>query len=852
MTTYTITTDVNIDELTAKAGADTYNINGGSITIDQDSRYGLNQTTSTVLGNITISSSLGGNVIVDARHVRLIPFENGSGSVPAAGTVISQGSVTSKLIGVWSSLTAAPIAAGSSMPSTGFIKVKQVSQILGYTAGALTGITADSTGSDTSGWIELVAQDLLTFTIPRLGSFEAYGDWFYLGETNGSAGQTLQIPNSGLSIWLSGVFIEDSPGSDNYLFYPNCLPSVVVQSNDSVIGRSVAINNRGLVYIGHNSSVVSGYLPPSGCKVRIPNVFMQCSASGGATVNKIPHSTLTSRFEFNVSSGGSIKLDTVSSAWYFNCSYVYNFWTERTVFLDSVILNSAVNRIHWVDSHVAGKADVAGGGYALNVSYSNAGIDLLNATFSKGNSNFCINAIGANQNIRNVICRLENGAYAASIANFGSSDNYIENISVINGYVSVIGINITIKDVRFASTVLAVGTDGASLMPGSVVITSSYSYNCVVDGITLLADGFHPYAAVSGSFVSNSNYPDKIFTKNIGSRASPIDLGSYTKKVTCVAYGGASSQVYPYYLEYRNIYVNGVTAVGGANQNISGSLFANVYCGYSTPLGSIYGQNTEYRSVAFNGTYTVTSSAFGSHYLSGFTSDTEGKLILFMNEPSTTSIQYINSDNAKFTGGGYLTLPKAGNYCEWEWSYTILGFTAFAEALPTITNATASNFKIEISVDTGSGYSNYIEMIYGDELLAFNPLSPSDGFKIKVKLTALTNNTNTVKDIQIAMVTTLDDQHILYPEESANFELTGLVFGSDVTIKLAGTETILTNREDVSSTSLVYTYYSTDLYVDVDIYKPGYIPYTTIRNYHLTGSNASIPIVQQPDPSYLE
>ena len=38
MATYAITTAVNIDTLTAKTGGDIFNINGGTLTIDQDSR----------------------------------------------------------------------------------------------------------------------------------------------------------------------------------------------------------------------------------------------------------------------------------------------------------------------------------------------------------------------------------------------------------------------------------------------------------------------------------------------------------------------------------------------------------------------------------------------------------------------------------------------------------------------------------------------------------------------------------------------------------------------------------------------------------------------------------------------
>ncbi len=75
MATFTITTAQNIDELISKAGGDIYNVNGGTLTVDQDSRYGLNQTTSTSLGAITISSTLGGTVEVDGRYIRLIPYD---------------------------------------------------------------------------------------------------------------------------------------------------------------------------------------------------------------------------------------------------------------------------------------------------------------------------------------------------------------------------------------------------------------------------------------------------------------------------------------------------------------------------------------------------------------------------------------------------------------------------------------------------------------------------------------------------------------------------------------------------------------------------------------------------------
>src|SRR3989339_2126133 len=147
MATFTLSVDTNIDALTSKAGGDTYNTAGFILTIDQDSRVGTNQTTSTTLGPVTITAATGGAVNIDGTAIWMIPYTGGSGNVPAWNTAITDGGAgggTGKLIGVHSALTAASTATGAAMPATGFIRVKQKSGT--YTANALGGITA--TASD--------------------------------------------------------------------------------------------------------------------------------------------------------------------------------------------------------------------------------------------------------------------------------------------------------------------------------------------------------------------------------------------------------------------------------------------------------------------------------------------------------------------------------------------------------------------------------------------------------------------------------------------------------------------------------------------------------------------------------
>lgn len=125
MATFTITTPVNIDSLSGKTGGDTYNINAGYLTVDQDSRYGVNNDTSSIAGTTTLSATLGGSMLIDGRKIRLIPYDGGTGNVPAYGTTISGAAGSGLMIGVYNDLASAPTAPGAAMPADGYIKIKQ-------------------------------------------------------------------------------------------------------------------------------------------------------------------------------------------------------------------------------------------------------------------------------------------------------------------------------------------------------------------------------------------------------------------------------------------------------------------------------------------------------------------------------------------------------------------------------------------------------------------------------------------------------------------------------------------------------------------------------------------------------
>jgi hypothetical protein len=222
----TITSDTWLDGGVARTAGEAWTCNGGKLTVRTDSRWHANAPASMTgsLGNITVSATLGGGVEFNATSVRWLPYSTGTGNVPAIGTTISRSGVTGYFLGVWSGLNVAPTAVGSAMPVTGFIKLREVTGGP-FSIGALTGIGANSTAADRTGWIEVVMDQAATITVSRKGTGTVTrGDWFYLDDTTGVVGQQIQTPTNGggATTIAPGIWIETGVGTNNYNYWP-CL-----------------------------------------------------------------------------------------------------------------------------------------------------------------------------------------------------------------------------------------------------------------------------------------------------------------------------------------------------------------------------------------------------------------------------------------------------------------------------------------------------------------------------------------------------------------------------------------------------------------------------------------------------
>jgi hypothetical protein len=81
--------------------------------------------------------------------------------------------------------------------------------------------------------------------------------------------------------------------------------------------------------------------------------------------------------------------------------------------------------------------------------------------------------------------------------------------------------------------------------------------------------------------------------------------------------------------------------------------------------------------------------------------------------------------------------------------------------------------------------------------------------------------------------------------------LTGIVSGSDVVILTAGTTTELANIDSNVGSTYAYSYtYAASTFIDVCVYKAGYVPFA-VRTYLLADGDGSLPISQVLDRNYL-
>lgn len=847
MATRTIAVNQYADDGTTVegSGGDVLTVNGGTITFRTDSRK-PGTVNNTLGGNSVISSTLGGGIVIDATKTRWLKVSSSSGTL-AVGSTITQGGVSGSFLGFWASLSA---RGSTTLSGAGFIKFREVTGGT-FSAGALSGVTATSAGADVTGWLEIVADQLANFSVPRLGKFVTRGDWFYLDSITGVDGQVIQTPTQGSTTgYAPGVWIEKGVGSGEYEFYSAIYSTGFTSTNfgNDTRCKVVLMNTNGSVSIGNGSGV--GYVPPVGCRVRIPNVILHQCTTAARQTNVIPSSTLATRPDFTTTSAGFIDLEFTYGDWYFNFSQPYYVKIKNSATHDGIVISECASPLIIDNGGSGTSAGLAGTGATITSCF--AGGTIKDWVFS-GYSNaitggFLTMTYCSGQTITG--CKSGCWMYARSSSkSYGYYLNQCSNIKLIDcqnlnstNQITTCS-NVEVKNYDYCDRY--VGATNTTTGLYIWVITNSSS-NVKIDGMTFGLNGtisdVHPYSGIVSFSVSTN-----LKFRNFGTRAAFLNGGASNQPAYIAVDGGNNVNV-----KLQRCYLQPTRTGAVLTQNASKNML----------IEDVYGDWVDTQVQAANnlivrgggGTNTVAgqASVYGTHFGGSFQSDDDGRMWLALNEPSTETEQFCSysfSPGSGFTAAGGLSLGAAGDYFTVEMQEYRLQTTGFKNLAPTITGTNTGNHLYEYQIDYGSGWSGW-KTLSGPNLFA-EPVVPNVGYKLKIRITCTVGvSSNLISYVRCDTTTTLEAQlNNLYPLDQNIVSFTGLPIGCDAFTLIAGTTTLLDSRDSLNTSTYTFTYSGAQV-VDVGFVKPGYVP-LYIRNLALTEADSTIPISLTQDRNFI-
>ncbi len=789
-------------------------------------------------------SGTGGTLHFDPTNVRVIAYTGGSGNSPAFGAAISQGGVSGVFLGAWTSWQSECIVPGAAIGATGYIKIGQKTGG-DFAAGALTGITATCSGADVQGWIECRGADTGTITVPRIGAVTSTEAWFDLGTTNGARGQIIPCPTTATVAGGSGVYDR----------YAGVGSQVALSTTRTTSEMKIIWQTTGGIRIGNDGTNGVGYLPPTGCKVRIPaTILTNCTRSAsGSGPRVLPNATFATRQEFVTTGAGYFDLRNLVCQWHMNFSQAFYVKYLNCAVSDSMTLNEIASPLD-VDNCIVGCTQ-AQSNFALNTNSCFAGGTIQNSVFNRfalaasGNYVATINYLTGVTFSGNIFLSstLRANATTGCITSTRAVNCTFTNQTYIGGRGFFIGAQrCTFNSLAYYDHTITTTTTSTNSMYALDFATGG-SGN-VVDGFALPLPNNGPY---NGLVSVNACYSTLI--KNIGaSYTTPLVM---TNTVTGLGVNGAGNNDG---ITVKRMFLSGTRSGPYAFVNSDTNILVENISGDTADTSVVASLNTVVKNAMLTGAITGQVSVYGTHWLTRFTSTTEGFAEVLCNEPTSASAAQCSATGGtpQFNSSGSVLLTKVGDQVTWEMPFFAIGYTAFTNSAPTITGTSVTygtrwgNHDIEFQVDTGSGYGGtWLNMIAAN--LIAQTFNSTTGFKLKIRATcAIASATNVIANMRVALTTTQSDRDTkLYPLASVVLTLTGLVAGSDVTILAAGTETVRATQEENAGTTYAYTY-ETPESVDIAIYNPGYMPFF-IRGYSLGSSNASLPCAQVADVSYL-
>ena len=450
--------------------------------------------------------------------------------------------------------------------------------------------------------------------------------------------------------------------------------------------------------------------------------------------------------------------------------------------------------------------------------------------------------------IRNTI---RAGVIRANAATFSINAARLKNCTWTNPTVIQGAMTFTTCDnIKITDTIYAECVSGTTVTTyaGYVWILSTNTINSTISGLTIPILNTQPYTQLLALTTGCDN--NKL--RNIGTRVSPMSMGTVNACGLVYTLVSACSNT-----KVQRVYVSGTrTGVMTGDNSSKGLIEESVFGDYADATDVMAVLNMERKGAGGTGALTAQVSVYGTHWYDRFISTTVGRIGLFMNEATAQTVNQVTLANgANFTSAGGLYMPVIGHSVLFETPNFIIGHTAFTNTALVMAGGTSTNYgyKYQIDKNDGAGWSTESVTLtpttLGTALNGLTGISASLGFKLRLRVTTSTTNATAITSIYLVTATTAVAQDNLYPLDTFNLTLDGLISGSDVVILQAGTETVLSQVDQNLGSIWVYTYENPTL-IDIFVSKAGYIPFY-IRNYNLQSSDSSLPINQVQDRNFI-
>ncbi len=686
------------------------------------------------------------------------------------------------------------------------------------TSGAYT-IKYPHTTAITSGNVSVLHSLTLTLT----GHALSVGQRIYCNFTSGGA-------------TISTYTVKTVVDANNVrINYPH---SAVIATSNVIIGK----------YLGH--------VAPAGCRTWIgSNILNEC-ATAARNINTIANAAIANRPEWATTSAGAIDLEYVyGCSGYLNASQAYSMRLRNCFFPDAAIINECATALD-IDGLYFGMCTGLDANVPLTLNNNYAGGLVKNVKACRGSLpgtsdhaitvNYCFDL--TLDNCEGTIIQYTRSTGYFYIGN--CSRVTLTNCRALNTRLQIDGSpNTTVTNFDRCERI-----SGYGLGAQTAIVFGANSHNSVVDGVTFgyggLVPNQDPYSVVN---ITASN---NVKIRNVGTYASPIPKPIWAPNLTCMQYivdsGGANNGI-----KVQRCYTETVRSAQWITTNADKNMTFEHVCGgmYAWTTRGITqlahaDLNGVYKGIQNTNTTNGQASVYGTHWADMFTGVSYGRLFLQFNEPtSDTAPQFtMVSGVTKFNSSGGLLMAVIGDQCIWEMNYFAQGHTGFVNTAPTMVGGTITNYTVEYQIDVGSGYNGTWLTLNGTNLSSHS-ITPTVGFKMKIRITTILTNTTAITSIRVDTTTSTAAQaSVSYPLDTNTVTFTGLPLNTDMVVLEAGTTNVLYQVDSYGNTSIPYTYSGADT-VDVGFIKPGYkVQY--IRNLAISTNDTSLPVTLEIDRNY--